>query len=130
MMSQNKEGLGLSVDIATELSKNITIHKNVKQEIIVTTEDKIRLVLIDTKRILTAQRDWWTPLGLLLSFIATICTADFKDSIGLTKDTWQAIFLILILLCAIWLIKTLLNLYENWGKHDLQEIVKRIKLNE
>ena len=68
-MSQpnNPNEQGLSVDFGDELSKNLTIHKNVNQEIIITTADKIKLVLINTKEIMTSQRDWWTPFGLLVS---------------------------------------------------------------
>jgi hypothetical protein len=128
-MSQNNENQqGLSVDFGNELSKNLTIHKNVKQEIIITTADKIKLVLINTKEILTAQRDWWTPFGLLISFITTLCTAEFKDAFGLTKEFWHAIFVLLTLGSAIWLLKSFYKLYKNWGKDNLDNIIENIKL--
>jgi hypothetical protein len=128
-MSQNNENQqGLSVDFGDELSKNLTIHKNVKQEIIITTADKIKLVLINTREILTAQRDWWTPFGLLISFITTLCTAEFKDAFGLTKEFWHAIFVLLTLGSAIWLLKSFYKLYKNWGKDNLDNIIENIKL--
>ncbi len=128
-MSQNNENQqGLSVDFGDELSKNLTIHKNVKQEIIITTADKIKLVLINTREILTAQRDWWTPFGLLISFITTLCTAEFKDAFGLTKEFWHAIFVLLTLGSAIWLLKSFYKLYENRGKDNLDNIIENIKL--
>lgn len=128
-MSQNNENQqGLSVDFGNELSKNLTIHKNVKQEIIITTADKIKLVLINTKEILTAQRDWWTPFGLLISFITTLCTAEFKNAFGLTKEFWHAIFVLLTLGSAIWLLKSFYKLYKNWGKDNLDNIIENIKL--
>ena len=128
-MSQNNENQqGLSVDFGDELSKNLTIHKNVKQEIIITTSDKIKLVLINTREILTAQRDWWTPFGLLISFITTLCTAEFKDAFGLTKEFWHAIFVLLTLGSAIWLLKSFYKLYKNWGKDNLDNIIENIKL--
>ena len=63
---------GLNIDLNDEFSKNMTVHKNVEQEIIITTSDKIELVLIKTKEILTSKRDWWTPFGLAISFITTL----------------------------------------------------------
>jgi hypothetical protein len=129
-MSQEDNNEGLSIDFGDELSKNLTIHKNVKQEIIVTTADKIRLVLISTKEILTAQRDWWTPLGLLISFVTTLCTTDFKDSFGLPKDSWKAIFIILTILSSIWLVRTVYKLVKAWGQDDLNKIIEQIKLKE
>lgn len=130
-MSQNNDtNQGLSVEIGDELSKNLTIHKNVKQEIIITTADKIKLVLINTREILTAQRDWWTPTGLLLSFIATLTTADFKDALSVPKEFWHAIFVLLTIASTFWLLKSLYKLYKNWGQDDLTKIIEQIKLKD
>lgn len=128
MSQNNNEMEGLSIDFGNELSKNLTIHKNVKQEIIVTTADKIKLVLINTKEILSAQRDWWTPFGLAISFITTLCTADFKETFGVSKEFWHAIFVILTAASIIWLFKALYKLYENWNQADLEKIIEQIKL--
>lgn len=128
-MSQNSNNSeGLSIDFGNELSKNLTVHKNVKQEIIVTTADKIKLVLINTKEILTAQRDWWTPFGLLISFITTLCTADFRDAFKLSKEFWHAIFVLLAIASIIWLIRCFYKLYKNWGEDNLDKIIEKIKL--
>jgi len=129
-MSQanNPNEQGLSVDFGDELSKNLTIHKNVKQEIIITTADKIKLVLINTREIMTSQRDWWTPFGLLVSFVTTLCTADFKDAFGGTKEFWHAIFVLLTIFSGGWLIKTIFKLIKNWGQDDLNKIIEQIKL--
>lgn len=120
----------LNIDLNQEFSKNITVHTNVEQEIIITTSDKIELVLIKTKEILTSKRDWWTPLGLLLAFITTFCTAEFKDFLGLTKDTWKALFIFLTLAALIWLIVSIIKLMKYWGEGDLKSIINQIKLKE
>jgi len=127
-MAQNEINEGLSIDFGSELSKNLTIHKNVKQEIIVTTADKIKLVLIATKEVLTAQRDWWTPFGLLISFITTLCTADFKIAFGISKEFWHAIFVIFTILSFLWLIWSINKLYKNWGQDNPDKIIEKIKL--
>lgn len=119
---------GLSIDVGDELSKNLTIYQNVDQDIIITTEDKIRLVLISTREILTAQREWWTPLGLLISFVATLVTADFIDILGLSKESWKAIFVILTLASIVWLGSALIKLLKNRNQDDLENIIEKIKL--
>lgn len=128
MSQNNNNNDGLSVDFGDELSKNLTIHKNVKQEIIITTEDKIKLVLINTREILKAQRDWWTPAGLLISFIATLSTSDFKDALSVPEEFWYAIFVLLTIASAIWLLISLIKLYNNWGQDNLAKIIAQIKL--
>ena len=129
-MSQlnNANEQALSVDFGDELSKNLTIHKNVKQEIIITTEDKIKLVLINTKEIMTSRRDWWTPFGLLVAFITTLCTADFKTAFSLSKEFWHAIFVLLTIFSAGWFVMTIYKLIKNWGQDDLNKIIEQIKL--
>ena len=128
MTQSNKHNDGLSINVGSELSKNLTIHKNVKQEIIITTADKIKLVLLNTKESLVARRDWWTPFGLLLSFVATLTTAEFRDTLTLSKEFWRAIFVLLTIGSTIWLIYSFYNLYQNWGKDNLDNIIEKIKL--
>jgi len=106
------------------------LHTNVDQEIIITTTDKIKLVLINTKEVLKSQRDWWTPLGLFLSFLTTLCTAEFKDAFNLNKEFWHAVFVLLTIGSSIWLIIAIIKLIKNWGCDDLEKIIKRIKLIE
>ena len=124
----NQSQPGLSVDVRDELSRNITIHKNVDQEIIITTADKIQLVLINTKEVLTSQRDWWTPFGLFVSFITTLCTADFKEAMDIKKEVWEALFILLTIVSFIWLVRSLIRFGKNWGKDDMKEIISQIKL--
>lgn len=122
------QGNGLSFNVGDEIHNNSTIYTNVDQEIIVTTEDKIKLVLIKTRETLKSQRDWLTPSGLLLSFVTTLLTSDFKDSLGQDKHFWKAIFVILSAVTLIWLIYSLYKLIKHWGCNDLDKIVSQIKL--
>jgi hypothetical protein len=85
-------------------------------------------VVISTKEILTAQRNWWTPAGLLVSFVATLCTADFKEALGGSKEFWHAIFVLLTISSAVWLLISLRKLYRNWGQDNLENIIEKIKL--
>lgn len=121
---------GLSVDINDELSKNLTIHKNVNQEIIITTQDKIKLILMETKEHLISQRDWWTPFGLLLSFITTLLTVEFKEAFGISKEFWKAIFVIFTIFSLFWFLKSMYKLIKNWGNDDLDKIIIKMKVKE
>ena len=128
-MSQNNNNDDrASIDIGDELSKNLIIHKNIKQEIIFTTSDKIKLMLISTKEVLIAQRDWRTPLGLFISFLTTLCTADFKDVFYLPKESWYAIFVLLAFASVLWFLYCLYKLYKNRGEADIDKIIEKIKL--
>ncbi|MCD7972345.1 MAG: hypothetical protein LUG18_06720 [Candidatus Azobacteroides sp.] len=115
------------IDISSGLMDGLTVHQNIQQEVIVTTEDKIRLILQGK---LTSQKAWLAPFGLLISFIATLCTTDFKAAFGLSKDVWHAIFIILVFLSAIWLIYELVKLWKNWNKTDMDSIIREFKIKQ
>lgn len=91
---------------------------NVKQVLVVVTEDKIRLCLKD--RISTYMADsekkaeasrvrqaWQAPVGLLLSVVLAFTTANFVDRFNVSKDTWAAVFVMLGIVSTIWLLYTL-----------------------
>lgn len=123
-------GNGLTFNVGDEIHNNSTIYTNINQDIIVTTEDKIKLVLIKTKETLKSQRDWLTPLSLFLSFITTLSTSEFKETLGQNKDFWKAIFVILTIGSIIWFLISLYKLYKYWRCDDLDKIIKQIKLIE
>ena len=78
-----------------DLSKDNTIATNVKQKYIVTTYDKIKLILIDWEKSKQIATEWWTYLGLTLSFLIPIFTADFKDFLGLNTAFLKSLFIVL-----------------------------------
>ena len=125
----NNQQDGSSINIVAELSNNLTVHKNISQEIIVTTADKIKLVLSDTKEIMLSKREWVSPFVLLFSFVTTLLTADFKEVMNLPKDFWHAVFVILSIGSSIWLFITVRKLIKYWGRDDLDKIIEQIKLN-
>ncbi len=118
---------GSVINIGTSISNTLVVHENINQQVIVTTEDKLRLVLLKSENVLLSKRDWITPATLLISFIATLCTADFKDAFGATKEFWHGIFVILSVLTAAWLIFTLGKLLLQKDKGSIDNIVQEIK---
>ncbi|WP_343626580.1 hypothetical protein [Flavobacterium lindanitolerans] len=122
------QGNGLTFNVGDEIHNNSIIYTNVNQEIIVTTEDKIKLVLIKTRETLKTQRDWITPVGLFISFVTTLCTSEFMDAFNQDKHFWKAIFVILAIISFIWLCHALWKMYKHWGCDDLDKIIKQIKL--
>ena len=78
-----------------KLYQTNTIHWNLEQVVIVTTEDKLRLCLRNTIDRLDTKRKWWTPLATVLTLVLALTTTEFKDQFTIPAATWQAIFLIL-----------------------------------
>lgn len=82
------------------------VHLNVSQEVIVTTEDKLKLCLTEYLGKVECKRAWIAPFGILLSVIVTLVTTTFKNTV-LEAATWKAIFVIVAITSGIWLVCTL-----------------------
>ncbi len=131
MIDQPNNTEGLITNLEKEFSGTVTVHTNLDQEVIITTKDKIKLALSETKDILESKRLWTTPLGTFLSLFVTLLTADFKEkSFGLTSSVWQAIFVISSIVSIGYLIKSLYLLYKFRDKGDIEEIIKQLKLKQ
>lgn len=74
---------------------------NVSQKVIVTTEDKARIVLDRHVKRLEARGSWIAPLGLSLTILIALLTTKFQD-LGLTASVWQALFVLSGLLSFLW----------------------------
>ena len=83
--------------LTDQMVRDTTIHANLGQELIVTTRDRLELCLRRHLDGLESRERWLIPLGIFVPVILTLLTADFRDSLGLKKDVWQAIFIIVAL---------------------------------
>lgn len=99
------------------------VQSNLGQIIIISTEDKIELCLMKHLKDLENKRNWITPLGLFLTVTLTFLTTDFKDWV-VSKETWQAIFIIAGIIFLVWLI---VSTVKAWQSKTVKEILEEIK---
>lgn len=100
---------------------------NVKSDLIEITEDKLENILIKHLRRMELRKRWLFPLGLLVSVVLTLTTATFKDSMGLDAPTWHAVFVILTIASAVWLLADLVHLFRCWTKTTVEYLIGLIK---
>jgi hypothetical protein len=93
------------------------------QDVITTTEDKVRLTLIGYLKNTERKRAWLTPLGLVISLTLTLMLSAFKDW-GLSADTWKAIFIIGDAAAGIWLIYTVI---QSFRSVQLDDVITELK---
>ncbi len=110
-----------------ELTGDFKIHKNLTQDVILTTQDKLRLVLIEHRDALSSKREWISAASLALSFLSTILLANFKDGLGLNADTWRALYGLFFALAMVWFINALVRLVKNRKRMDVDYLIKKIK---
>lgn len=114
------------IDLSGEVSRRSTVHINVGQEMVVITTDKLRLRLIEQRDCLADKKEWLTPLGLLLSFVATLAAADFHDFV-FKAPVWDALFILGSIASGVWLVKAGWKAWSNRKLGSLDALIERIK---
>lgn len=109
--------------LASEIVQNTTLHLNLAQNAIVTTEDKLRLCLIEHLRGLEAKGKWVAPAGILATIVAAFATTSFHD-FYLDAATWRALFLVAGLVDAAWLLRSVVQTLRS---PRLDDVVNEIK---
>jgi len=102
------------------------LYLNVSQRVIVTTEDKINLCLTKHFKNAEKKREWLTPLSLLIAIIIVFATSNFRAYI-LSAATWEAIFIILGVVCVGWFFLTIKNAFL---KIEIENIIEELKLGD
>jgi hypothetical protein len=116
------------VTIDPSLSRMIQrVDTNLSQEIIVITVDKARLCLRDAVDNLERSKAWQTPAGILVTIMVTFPVSTFQDFLGVSKDTWKALFILAALFFSGWLVRCFLRI----GKSpSVEDIVNRLRTAE
>ncbi len=82
-----------------------TIYNNIESDLIVTTEDKVKICLHNHLSNIEKRNGWRTPLGIFATIIVTFVTTSFNDVIFVAA-TWMAIFFLSALISFVWLINS------------------------
>ena len=96
---------------------------NVEPEYILITEDKLYIHLNKTVRNLERRRSWTTPLGIFISLLLAVLTANFKNAI-FAGSIWKAIFIIGVVVSGGWLGMVLIK---RGRAETIDQIIERIK---
>lgn len=107
-----------------KFNSSTKVFSNLEQEVVEITVDKIKLILSAYLSKVRQAQEWGTALGISLTILATLLTASFKDFIGIKSDVWNALFILVMLLCIYWLIKSLYTLFRLKSFLDLIEEIK------
>jgi len=100
------------------------IHSNTSQELIEITSDKLKLILKEHIDNIERTKAWQMPLSLLVAIVLVFCSASFKAALGLSADTWCAVFFLSGILCALWLVIVLFKIKKSPTLDDVMSIIK------
>jgi hypothetical protein len=121
-----KKGAIIELD-EEDFKGEVIVHKNLTQDVVLTTEDKLKLALIQHREVLISRSEWLGSATLALSFLSSLLLTNFKDIGPLTADTWRAVYLIFFLLAFARLLNVLYKMYINRNKASVDYVIKMIK---
>lgn len=123
-MSVQTQQVNPSLMLSDELMGKIAIHKNTDQDVIVTTEDKVRICLLQHLKYFERRSAWIAPLGILLALVTTFLTSSFNN-FYLDAATWRAIFLVSGVVTFGWLVYAVVCAFRSKGVDDIVRELKK-----
>lgn len=112
--------------VTNDVWRGTTIESNICQNVVIVTQDKLKLCLIEHCDRLKSRDNWITPASLLAAFLTTLCTSQFKDWI-VPANTWQAIFILATVGSVIWLCCAL---FFRRSSCSIDDLIIKIKRND
>ena len=110
-----------------EIINKAKIFENATPDLVVTSDDRLYRFIREYTDALKSQRDWITPLGMLLAILPTLVAAEFKKFLGISPDTWSAIFILSGVICTLWLLLSLITAIKLRKKINVDDLINKIK---
>ena len=116
---------------------NISLKRNGKdaikflltgQEFMFITESEARYCWSTHKENMESRQNWTTPLGIFLAIIAMFTTSTFKSAFGLSSETWEKIFIVILVDTFFWLIYVINQIIKLKKIDFIDELKKRGKI--
>jgi hypothetical protein len=99
--------------IGDEVLSRSTFTRNVVQQFLLITRDRVELVLLKFQDALKSRADWHAPAGTFATLLASLVAAQFRDALGMPSSVWHALFVLATVLCGVWLAVTLIRAHRS-----------------
>jgi|GEM_PF-2105110 len=106
---------------------DVIVHKNLTQDLLVTTEDKMKLALIEYRDALSSHSEWVGAGMLVFSFMSPLLLANFRDIGPFSGETWRAVYFVLCALAFYRFITVLIKINRNRHKIKVDYTINKMK---
>ncbi|MDO5534106.1 MAG: hypothetical protein Q4F65_05595 [Propionibacteriaceae bacterium] len=113
----------LHTNIGTNLIGNLEITDNLKQEVVMTTRDKIKVALHEMLPAYSSTGELLAWLSLTAGLLVALVTADFKDVLGVPGDAITGAFVLATVAAGAWTVRE----FVRWcSRPTLDQVAERI----
>ena len=118
----DKKGIVAEVHVPVD-----SIHENLSQVVIMTTEDKLRNIFYEYEMTLQNKRPWGAVLSVFVTLAATLVTSEPNDFL-LPREVWRTIFGGATVAAFFWLVSSARRSVLAWRKPmSADDFVQRLK---
>jgi len=104
------------------------VYSNTQSNLIEITEDKLENTIIKFIDKYVKANSWLTPFSIFVSIIITMLTSEVnKNLLGISKEIWNAIFVISSIVSAVWLIISIINYIRFRNETKIETLICKIK---
>lgn len=114
-----------SIDLNSDIGNQLVIHKNISQEIIIINIDRLKLILQDHHAKIKRSTDWINPVAIFIALLLADLTATFNDFMGIKAPVWEAIFLLLTVVAAFYLLSSIVNIFRKGS--SIEDVIDNLK---
>lgn len=100
---------------------------NISTDVYEITHDKLLNILNSHNSRVGSRVGWQPPLLFLASLVLTLVTSEFKAKASLSKDTWEAIYIIITAMSVLWFLWSSVVAIINWKGTTTQSLIDKIK---
>ena len=119
-----------NAELLDELKDNVNLVKVLGHDLIIISADKIRLAYSEQIKLMQVKGSWVAPIGLFLTLLLSLLTAEFSDSFGIEKAVWKAFFLLGCLLTFLWAVISVYRSFSSTPIEDVESFIKRITIDQ
>lgn len=115
-----------------EITSNIGVNRQIVQRVetnvdelyILTSANKVRVVLNEAMQCMELRDSWKTPLSILITLVVVFPTVGSFQDFLVSKDTWKAVFIISAILSLVYLAKSLVRRRK---APSVEEIINKLR---
>jgi LPS O-antigen subunit length determinant protein (WzzB/FepE family) len=132
----NKSNIDTSSDInstklipqpaAISTDREDNFYHNTKQDIIIITQDRIKIILTEYIAQIEKKKEWISWIGTAITLLIVLVTTDTKNIFGLSASVWTAVFIISFLVVLFCTLKAIFVAFKS-KTYTIDSIIREMK---
>jgi hypothetical protein len=116
----------VDVGVDSKITARLVVHRNIDQEVVMASVDKMKNTLNEHWADLTAQTNWLAPAGLLVTLATTVVSATFNSK-PFSPEEWKLLYELGVVGTSIWTLRAVFNALKLRGRNTVESIISDLK---